>query len=96
MLLAFMIGLGFMCLFELLGLYTQGNFNTIAIVSNGLTLLNVYLIEILVFIAITRQNLFYRSLSTKVLADGHILIIGLDSKGNEKLTLYLNDNSEGS
>ena len=75
---------------EILGLVTQGYFGPIAIMSNTLTAIDYIVLEALYFIVLTQFSLDF-TMTTKVLADGNVLIVCLDSRGNETLKLYMND-----
>ena len=79
--LSFVICLTSITVFECIGLITQGSFGPIAIVSNALTSIDYVVLEALYFIALTTVNLDF-TLTTQVLADGNVLIVCVDDRGN--------------
>jgi len=69
-------------------LFSLGYFSTKAIVDRTVYELSYYLVQALFFLISTIDIDF--SLATKVHADGHLLVVGLDRKGRELFKLYMN------
>ena len=87
--MSFVICLVGLTILECIGLITQGYYGVYAIISNSLTSIDYIILESLYFIILTTVNLDF-TLTTQVLADGNVLIIFLDSNGNELHKFYMN------
>ena len=75
---------------ELLNLYMQGIYDKWALTTNILTLIQYYFTLSVYFVALIGVTPDF-SLTTKVQADGNVLIVAIDSKGNEVFKLYLKE-----
>ena len=73
-----------------LNIYNQGFFGTLALVTNACFLFNTALMLFLCFLMVT-QLAFDFTLSTKVQADGQVLIVGLSRRGRELFKLYIDE-----
>ena len=61
--------------------------------SNALTSINYVVLEALYFIILTTVNLDF-TLTTQVLADGNVLIVCVDDRGNAMHKFYMNQEDD--
>jgi len=77
-------------LFQFFDLYTKGTFGTIAIINDFLMSLDYMVLYALFFLILSQLNMDF-TLETKVTADGHLLIVGVNERGREIFKLYMNE-----
>lgn len=85
----FLLGCFCNTMLEFFGLYTQGYFGTTAIFSNASNEVYYCLVNVLFFgTALLGANF---TLKTKVLANGDVMIVGVDDNGRESFKIYIDE-----
>ena len=80
----------FFCLAQILFVLVQGFYNTFSAVTVVFICVTYFILQIIQAIIVSWLNMDF-TLATKVHADGHLLIVGINERGREIFKLYMND-----
>lgn len=78
------------CIAQFLYVMAQGFYNTFTTVGIVFIIVTYFILQILQAIIVSKVNLDF-TLATKVHADGHLLVVGINKRGREIFKLYMNE-----